>query len=112
MDEPKSDRIISDQEAQRTMTELIKRVNQHFFGRNKSKYMTGIGHIDYQTCGQPHYHWLINTSISAKELEKAVDYIVNRALKSFKKGKKQKLLSLMAETLKLCVINTRSISQW
>ena len=53
MDEPKSDRIISDQEAQRTMTELIKRVNQHFFGRNKSKYMTGIGHIDYQTCGQP-----------------------------------------------------------
>jgi hypothetical protein len=91
MDEPKSDRIISDQEAQRTMTELIKRVNQHFFGRNKSKYMTGIGHIDYQTCGQPHYHWLINTSISAKELEMAVDYIVNRALKSFKKGKKQKL---------------------
>jgi hypothetical protein len=90
MAKPKFDRIISDQEAHRTMTELIKRVNQYFSGRNKSKYMTGIGHLDYQTCGQPHYHWLIHTSISAKELQKAVDYIVNRARESFNKGKRQK----------------------
>ncbi len=77
----KSIKLISDQQATKSLNELIKRINQKFFRRNRAKYMKGIGCLDYQKCGQPHFHLLINFDTNTEQLIQSVDERLSMAKK-------------------------------
>ncbi|MGD9660181.1 MAG: hypothetical protein AB7U63_02785 [Porticoccaceae bacterium] len=83
-------KILSPEAAKKIFEELLKRVNQRLFGRSKHKYLNGFGCIEFQTCGQPHFHTLMLNNVSQEELEWALDDVLSRAKESERKGREMK----------------------
>lgn len=70
-------KIIPDAKSVSTANELIKRMNKNLFGRNKDRYFYGVGCIEYQKCGQPHFHLAINSTIKAQPFLDLIEDVVN-----------------------------------
>lgn len=73
--------IVSDQRAFITINEFIKRINQKKYGRQKDKYLKGVGAFEYQSCGQPHFHLLVENNLSEDELKTKIDVVLGNARK-------------------------------
>ena len=100
-------RTITDKEAVSTTNELIKRINQSLYGRNKSKYFTGFGCLEYQKCGQPHLHLLITNSLTEKELKNAIDDVLRKQRKRVsERRKEEKEMELKIRNLKIELENS------
>jgi len=87
--------VLTDFQAFRVMNELIKRVNQRLFGndrgdrnhagRNRENYLRGIGCMEHQKCGQPHFHFLINSEITSFKVQETIEAILADSRKKYKK---------------------------
>lgn len=88
---------ISDKQALGTANELLKRLNRNLYGRQKRNYLEGIGCIEYQKSGQPHFHILIRNEIDKTLLVKTISHILDNARKAYLLLKKKSKLYLIDE---------------
>ena len=77
--------IVSDEFAERTLNKFFKHINQFLFGRDRSKYLKGVGCLEYQWTGQPHMHLDLFNRITGAELLQAVDYVLSKNKNTAKK---------------------------
>ena len=90
-DIPIGNQIESDQDLQRYFTtlrpenaleianELLLRIHQRFFGRSKSEQLLGIGCLEYQASGMPHFHFLIGNDIKAERFKEMANKVILKA---------------------------------
>jgi hypothetical protein len=93
-------KILNDGKVIAIAEELIKRISQRLYGRSKTRQLEGFGCIEYQECGQPHFHFLVTSDVDLDTFSEAMRKVLDGAERKARAGKtKERLLNVRTNAI-------------